>query len=123
MTRWWNGIAWTENVAVQAPQYAPVDPNQWQTIDYLVPTGRTSGVRALVWGIIALFANVVFFIPSIIAIISGAVGIARGNRLEREGHAPAGRALAVAGLALGILTFVVTAVFFAVLVSTNLRGR
>ena len=60
------------------------------------------------WGIISLFANVVLLIPSIIAIVSGAIGIARGNRLQREGRPPTGRRLAIAGLVLGVLSAVVT---------------
>jgi hypothetical protein len=104
---------------------APADPNEWTAIDYFVPTGRNSASRALFWGIFAQFANVALLIPGTIAIISGAIGLARANRLVREGHPPHGRRKSIAGLVLGIVATVTTIVGVVVIVTllTNLSGN
>jgi hypothetical protein len=117
--RWWSGVEWTEHTS--RDQWAsPRDPEALTAIDFLVPTTRTSGPRALVWGIIALFANVVFLIPSIIAIVSGGIGIARANRLQREGRTATGRGLSIAGLSLGIISLVATlAILLALIIATR----
>lgn len=112
-------MEWTEHTS--RDQWAsPRDPEALTAIDFLVPTTRTSGPRALVWGIIALFANVVFLIPSIIAIVSGGIGIARANRLQREGRTATGRGLSIAGLSLGIISLVATlAILLALIIATR----
>ena len=126
LVRWWSGADWTAHTAAGAAPYqlARAESDEWEAIDFLVPTTRTSGVRSLVWGIISIFANIVFLVPGIIAIVSGAIGIARGNRLEREGREPKGRRLAIAGLSLGILTTLLTivGVIVVIMLSTANRG-
>ena len=72
------------------------------------PSGPQGGngiaVASLVCGILGLTPLWIGFILCILAIVFGAVGIARANRVGR------GKGLAIAGLVLGIV-FIVPAMF------------
>ena len=115
-TRWWNGAEWTNDFAPPpaAPvHYAPVGYGQ---VGYArpAPAGNGIAVAAFVLGLVALVLRVVLYyltggslgtivslgillIPAILAIVFGAVGIARSRRVGR------GMPFAIIGLALGAL--------------------
>lgn len=118
--RWWDGTAWTASVAVPPPTaaaapppYVPVerripaaDPAGWTAMDLVVPRARSLGVRALVWGIVAMILPVAI-LPAVLAIVFGAGGLDRGNALRRAGMPAQGRTAAIVGLVLGGASVVV----------------
>ena len=119
--RWWDGYRWSDHLAPANAVGIGAKDDSWTALDYLVPTARNSASRALFWGIFAQFANIVFLIPGIIAIISGAIGLSRANRLAREGLPPKGRGLSIAGLVLGIVATITTVAGVVVIISLS-RG-
>lgn len=119
-TRWWNGAEWTNDFAPPpaAPvHYAPVAFGQvYQQIGYPrpEPTGNGPAVAGFVLGLVALAVRIasryifggymvgwiglgLLIILTILAIVFGAVGIARSRRVGR------GLPLAIIGLVLGVL--------------------
>jgi hypothetical protein len=56
--------------------------------------------RALVWGILSI-PFFIIFLPTLLAVIFGIIGVARASRLEREGGVPVGRTRSIAGIVLG----------------------
>lgn len=64
-------------------------------------TSETNGyaIAALVLGIIALLFDVLLFIPSILAVIFGVIG------LKRSEETGTGRGMSIAGIVLGIIAF------------------
>lgn len=87
--RYWDGVAWTDHTApagVPAPGAARVGRNGL-------------AIAALLLGITSLIINS-YFIPSVLAVIFGAIAVARGR---------VNLPVAIVGLALGIVGLVLTA--------------
>ncbi len=70
------------------------------------PTYKTNGlaIASLVLGIVAFFGDFLFFIPSILAIIFGVVGMVKAKSYGN------GKGMAIAGLVLGIVALIVTVI-------------
>ena len=92
--RWWDGFAWTHHVAPKPAQ--PLD--EWTPVNLVVPQGKTLGVRALVWGIVAIWLDLALLLPSILALVYGITALARAKSLEAQGYPPQPRGLAIAGI-------------------------
>ena len=115
--RWWSGEGWTDHlqplpVAAPAPIFQPVDLEP--ELGLLVPKLSSMATRALVWGIVAVVLPYVF-LPSILAIVYGVVGMANDRTLVANGRpsnatrAKAGVILGIVGAALGVAIFVLIA--------------
>jgi len=102
--RWWSGQGWTEHVSAPAP--ALVEEERWTPVNLVVPQGKSLGVRALVWGIIAFLIPVVV-LPGLLAIAFGASGLVRAREYARRGIAVPGKGLAIAGVVLGAVSLLV----------------
>ena len=63
-------------------------------------------VYGLIAGIVAFFFNV-FLVPSIVAIVFSARGLARANQLAAEGKVTTMRNAAVGGLAMGVISAII----------------
>ncbi len=63
-------------------------------------------VYGLIAGIVAFFFNV-FLVPSIVAIVFSARGLARANQLAAEGKTTTMRNAAVGGLAMGVISAII----------------
>lgn len=63
-------------------------------------------IYGLIAGIVAFFFNV-FLVPSIVAIVFSARGLARANQLAAEGKTTTMRNAAVGGLAMGVISAII----------------
>lgn len=93
----------------EAPALPP-SRDAFTAINLVVPTQQALGPRALVWGIVSLVLNVML-LPSIFAIVWGAMGVARIRRLRSAGVPASGGGTSVAGIVLGGLGVVMSAVW------------
>ena len=142
--RWWDGWAWTTSIAPSSasetaepavappgypppafpplgyapptdpPPYAAVTNERWSPIELVIPAERTMATRALVWGILSVPLFIAFPVW-MLAITFGAIGIARANRLRAAGGVPVGRGRSIAGLVLGCVGAVLTALVYVAL--------
>lgn len=111
--RWWSGQSWTEHIASAAPGQHIVD-DRWTPVNLVVPKGSSLGIRALVWGIVAIVIPVVL-LPAILAIAFGAGGLGRSRNRRRRGLPDDVRGSSIAGLVLGGVSLVLMVVGYAVL--------
>jgi hypothetical protein len=133
--RWWDGAAWTTTTAPMpppppsaaptpyvAPYVAPygavADDAGWNPMDLLVPRARSLGVRALIWGIVGVVLPIAF-LPAVMALVFGAMGLDHARRLQAAGW-PADRRVPIAGIVLGAVSLV--AVFAFIVIASALRG-
>ncbi|MGN6325891.1 hypothetical protein [Pseudolysinimonas sp.] len=79
---------------------APPSRDRFTAVNLVVPTQQSLGPRALIWGIVSLVLNVML-VPSIFAIVWGALGVARIRRLREAGVQASGRGTSIAGIVLG----------------------
>lgn len=114
--RWWSGQGWTEHVSAPAP--VAVEEERWTPVNLVVPQGKSLGVRALVWGIIAVLIPVVV-LPGLLAIAFGASGLVRVKEYARRGIAVPGKGLATAGVVLGAMSLLVALAAIVALVSLS----
>ncbi len=89
-----------EQPVVAQPQGATAPPMSGQ----VVPVTKTSGmaIASLVLGLVGFF--VFPFIPSVLAIIFGAIGM---GQINRSNGAVKGKGMAVAGIILGIVGIII----------------
>ncbi len=112
-SRFWDGSGWTEHTKGRAPQDAPPVPGTAVDRDQAI-TGPTPAsmsaeskngmaTAALVLGIVALLLDVLL-VPTVLAIVFGAIGISRAG--TRGGL---GRARAIVAIVLGVVALPVQA--------------
>ena len=109
-------MSWTEHVSAAPLQ--PVDDDRWTAVNLVIPKASSLGVRALVWGIVAIVIPIVL-LPGILAIVFGAAGLGRSIDRRRRGLPDDGRGTSIAGLVLGGSSLVLMVVCYSVLL--NLR--
>lgn len=121
MLRWWDGTTWTTTTAPMPPPAAygaVADDAGWNPMDLLVPRARSLGVRALIWGIVGVVLPIAF-LPAVMALVFGAMGLDHARRLQAAG-VPADRRLPIAGIVLGAVSLV--GVFAFIVIASALRG-
>ncbi len=109
------------NPAPQRPDpYAPGRVATWGTAVLSTAPGRVidasvnrDAFYGFVAGLVSIFFNI-FFVVSIIAVIFSVRGMARARQLRAEGAPSTLMGLAVAGLAMGVLSTVIAIVSFVV---------
>ncbi len=97
-------------MSTQQPAPSVYAPAAFPTTNGLATAALVLGLVAIVTGIVPFFVGlVVSFVPTVLAIIFGIVGISRAR------HGASGRGLAVAGLVLGAVTFLLYFVGYGIL--------
>jgi hypothetical protein len=102
--RWWDGDEWTKHV--QALPMGEPPEEHWVEASRLVPAGKSWATRSLVWGIVAIAANVLLA-PTVMSFIFGVMALRRDSRLTRQGYELDGRRRAILGVVLGAVGIVI----------------
>jgi hypothetical protein len=102
--RWWDGDEWTRHVQALPMGEPPED--EWVEASRLVPAGKSWSTRSLVWGILAVVANVLLA-PTVMSFIFGVMALRRDSRLTAQGYELEGRRRAILGIVLGSVGIVI----------------
>jgi len=87
-----------------APAAAPSSLYNLRPSTYATQNRNTVATVSLVFGLVSLIINpVLLYLGGVVAIVLGAIGIARANAFARASDPPTGRTKAIVGLILGIV--------------------
>lgn len=122
-SRFWDGSGWTEHTKGTAPLYAPPvagtavgpDPALAVPTPAFTTTASKNGIAtaALVLGIVALLLDLLL-VPTVLAIVFGAIGISRAGNRGGTGRARAIVAIALAVVALPVQAAIAIPVYIGV---------
>jgi hypothetical protein len=88
--------------------------DRFTAVNLVVPQQQELAGRSVIWGALAIIFSVIW-IPAILAIVYGAMGVARANRMERAGLEPDGRRHSIAGIIMGGIAVLLSFVWVALL--------